>query len=159
MARISKSTSTKARSHKSRDLSDHIVAEAKVKEEGAIDAPVKNIDWDVKQGEVHSDVDFRNDMGYGDARVLRSFDFRANPEAFAKRTPSKQELFNAHSQQIELFLMKDGLKVVPELSPQLKLSKNRQGYRIVVVAEPMKGFRLDQRPDTLMNILNERKTG
>lgn len=144
----------KNRSHKSRDIEDHIVAETKVVEKDVADAPVKDINWEAKQGEVHSSTNLEDDLGYGKAVVIRHFDFKANPESFAKQTPSRQELFNAHASQIEFMLMKDGLKVMPEVAPRLQLSKNKNFYRIVVGAEPMRGFLLHDKPNTLTELAN-----
>lgn len=139
----------KNRTVKSRELSDHIIAEAAAttSKQGE-----KDIQWDVKQGEVHSDVFLEDDIGEGDAIILRSFDFKANPQTFKENPPTTQELFNAHIRQIEIHLMKDGLKVYTESSPQIRLSKDKTGYRIVVPAQPMKGHRLLERPNTLTQL-------
>lgn len=137
MARIKKVS--KERLASSKDLNDHILGETKVKVIPTIDTGVKAHDYDVKQGEVHSDVHLEEDTGHGKTVVIRSFDFKANPAAFKGHTPSKQELFNAHAKQIEIILWKDGLKVMHDVGPQLILDKKQKGYRIVVGAEPQKG--------------------
>lgn len=139
--------SDKNRTQSSRELSDHITGEVK-----AIDEGQNNVEWDIKQGEVHSDIRLEDDMGHGEAVILRSFDFKANPAAFHERTPSTQELFNAHLKQIEIYLMKDGLKPYTESEPQLRLAKDRSGYRIVIPAVAMKGHRLLERPTTLTKL-------
>ena len=138
------------RTTKSRELSDHIVQQTT--------AEVDGNKMDVTEGEVHSDVDFSMDKGEGKAVIIRSFDFKANPEMFNLRTPSGQELFNAHAKQIEVHLWKDGLQVMPDVKPQLKLAKNKTGYRIVVGAEPAKGHILSSldKPMTLMDITNSK---
>lgn len=137
---------SKNRSIKKRDIEEHVVDHTKIKQEG-----VGN--WDATQGEVHSDVALELDKGHGAAAIIRSFDFKANPESF-KNPPTKQELFNAHAAQIAAFLAQDGLKVIPEVNPQVKLSKDRQGYRIVVGASPVRGQTLLERPKTLTQIIN-----
>lgn len=129
----------KERLTSSTDINDHITGETTVKVINSLDSGAKAHDYDVKQGEVHSDIKLEADEGYGKTIVVRSFDFKANPLAFKERTPSKQELFNAHAKQIEIVLWKDGMKVMPDVKPQLILSKNRKFYRIVVGAEPEKG--------------------
>lgn len=129
----------KERATSSKDLNDHITGETKVKVINSLDTTGKGDNYDVKQGEVHSDIKLEEDKGDGKTIVIRSFDFKANPLAFKERTPSKQELFNAHAKQIEILLWKDGLKVMPDVSPKLMLSKQRNHYRIVVGAEPAKG--------------------
>ncbi len=126
----------KERLASSKDLNDHILGETKAK---VLDTNSKGADYDVKQGEVHSDIHLEEDTGHGKSIIIRSFVFKANPQAFKERTPSKQELFNAHAKQIEIVLWKDGLKVMPDVTPQLILAKNRHYYRIIVGAEPAKG--------------------
>lgn len=137
----------KNRSHKSKDINDHIVQTGTVKEDGVGD-------WEVSEQEIHSTTLIEDDDGHGKPVVIRSFDFKANPQAFFRHIPTKQELFNAHYKQIEVFLMKDGLKVMPEVNPQVKVSKDKTMYRIVVGAEPMRGFLVNDRPQTLSEITN-----
>lgn len=129
----------KERLASSKDIEDHILGETTAKVNTSLDFGGKADNYDVKQGEVHSDLKLEADEGHGKTIVVRSFDFKANPPAFKERTPSKQELFNAHAKQIEIQLWKDGLKVMPDVKPQLFLSKQRNHYRIVVGAEPAKG--------------------
>lgn len=146
---------------KKRDLKDHINQEATVTELDSSTVDIaglgkkSDLQWKATEGEVHSDTKLEDDKGEGPAAVIRTFNFRANPEAFHSRTPSKQELFNAHAKQIEYFLYKDGLEVMYEVKPQLHLSKSRNGYRIIVAATPRKGFLLHERPQTLTEIVNE----
>lgn len=129
----------KERVASSKDLNDHIIGETTATVVTGLDANASGHHYDVKQGEVHSDTHLEDDTGHGKTIVIRSFDFKANPLAFKERTPSKQELFNAHAKQIEILLWKDGLKVMPDVKPQLILSKQRNHYRIIVGAEPEKG--------------------
>ena len=152
MARIKKAE--KNRSVSSRELSDHVVAEATAVEKEHIDSN-KGVEWKANQGEVHSDVKLEDDIGYGKKVVLRVFDFKANPASFKNWTPSKQELFNSHAKDIELFLWKDGLVAMPEVSPQIKLSKDRSHYRIVVGAEPRFGQQIYDKAHTLSELTNE----
>lgn len=153
----------KERLTSSTDLNDHILGETTVKVVNSLDSNAKGDDYEVKQGEVHSDLKLEADEGYGKTIVIRSFDFKANPQAFKERTPSKQDLFNAHAKQIEIILWKDGLKVMPDVAPQLILDKKRRGYRIVVGAEPEKGHligTLDQdKHQTLSQAAHGRYTG
>lgn len=129
----------KERLASSKDIEDHILGETSATVHSGLDTNAKGYNYDVKQGEVHSDIKLEADQGDGKTIVIRSFDFKANPAAFKERTPSKQELFNAHAKQIEIILWKDGLKVMPDVRPQLILDKKQRGYRIVVGAEPEKG--------------------
>lgn len=139
---------TKARAASSKDIEDHITGEASATVI-PIDKDSGGTNYDVKQGEVHSDTHLEDDTGTGKKIVIRSFDFRANPAAFKDHTPSKQELFNAHAKQIEIILWKDGLQVMHEVKPQLKLSKNRLYYRIVVGAEARLGEHFNDKALTL----------
>lgn len=139
---------------KNNDLNDFVDAKNTLTEENTVDSPTGKVEWDVQQGEVHSNTTFEDDQGHGKKIIVRSFDFKANPEAFRHHTPSKQELFNAHANQIETILWKDGLQVMGDVAPRLMLSKKRDGYRIVVGAEPAKGFLLHDRPQTLTQIAN-----
>lgn len=144
----------KQRKHDSKDLSDHIVGKTKFIEINATDAPVDNIGWDVQQAEVHSDVQLSEDTGFGGAVIVRAFEFHANPEAFRIHTPTAQELFNSHLMQIEQSLMVDGMKVMTDVAPRVKVSKDKTKYKITVGAEPMKGQTLLERPKTLTQIVN-----
>lgn len=149
----------KERLASSKDLNDHVVGEAQVKVINSIDSTAKAHDYEVKQGEVHSDIKLEADEGHGSAIVIRSFDFKANPQAFKERTPSKQELFNAHAKQIEIILHKDGLQVMPDVKPQLILSKQRNHYRIVIGAEPRKGQNISLRDQDKFQTLSQAAHG
>ena len=158
MATIKKAD--KNRSVSSKELSDHLVGEASLTQ---TQAPVdiagfkgeQDLEWKAKQGEVHSDAKLEDDQGSGKKVIIRVFDFKANPESFKHQTPSKQALFNSHAKEIELFLWKDGLVVMPEVKPQLKLSKSRTHYRIVVGAEPRMGQQIYDVAHTLKELKNE----
>lgn len=160
MARIKKAD--KNRSVSSKDLSDHLVGESTLTQtQASVDIAgftgEQDLEWKAKQGEVHSDVKLEDDLGYGKKVVLRVFDFKANPVAFKHQTPSKQELFNSHAKDIEMFLWKDGLVAMPEVKPQIKLSKSRTHYRIVVGAEPRMGQQIHDVAHTLKELKNEGK--
>ena len=158
MARIKKAD--KDRSVSSKELSDHLVEEATLTQtQASVDIAgfkgEQDLEWKAKQGEVHSDVKLEDDTGHGKKVIIRVFDFKANPAAFKHQTPSKQELFNSHAKDIELFLWKDGLVAMQEVKPQIKLSKDRTHYRIVVGAEARLGNSIDDVAHTLREIKNE----
>lgn len=132
-------------------VDDHIVDKVGITETTG----EKDIQWEATKGEAESTTTLQDDEGYGPAVIVRSFDFKANPQAFHQYTPSKQELFNAHAKQIEIHLWKDGLQVMPDVDPKVILSKKRDGYRIVVGAEPARGHLLHQTPQTLSQIVNK----
>lgn len=137
----------------SRNIDDYIQAESHGTEIGAGDnSPVKDIQWDAKQTEAHSELTLEADQGDGRAVIVRNFDFKMNPETWREHQPTKQELLNSHLRQIEILLMKDGLKPFTETEPRVMISKNQQFYRIVVGAEPMKGWLLHDRPKTLSQL-------
>lgn len=144
----------KNRDHKSRDIEDHIVESTTA---SIVDETGEANTYEVNQGEVHADVQLSEDTGEGKAVIVRTFFFKANPEGFRERTPSKQELFNAHAIQIQSLLRDDGLQPMSEVRPQLVIGKTKTHYKIVVGAEPLPGMILHQRPDTLMNLANNIK--
>lgn len=133
-------------------VDDHIVDKVGITEQTG----EKDIQWEATKGEVESTTNLEDDEGHGPAVIVRSFDFKANPAAFHEHTPSKQELFNAHAKQIEIHLWKDGMQVMPDVDPKVILSKKRDGYRIIVGAEPAKGNLLYQTPQTLSQIASKR---
>lgn len=147
----------KDRTHKSKDLKDHIVDTATAQIETEVGGTTKEVGWDVNEGEVHADVQLSEDKGVGKAVIVRTFFFKANPEGFRERTPSKQELFNAHANQIRDALTTDGLQIMHDVSPKLMIGKTKTHYKIVVGAEPMAGMLLHERPETLMNLANNIK--
>lgn len=95
-----------------------------------------------------------DDTGHGNPAVIRRFTFGVNPQAFHEHTPTTQELFNAHYKGIELALWKDGLKVIPEVDPRVVFNKQKTQYFIFVGARPMKGFLLNEKPQTLTDIVH-----
>lgn len=149
MAKLAKRRAVKEKDNK---LEDHILAEGAVVEEAAAFSGEKDIAWDAKQGEVQSSTNLEDDLGEGAPVIIRTFFFKANPVAFRHHTPSSQELFNAHLKQIEVHLWTDGMKIMTDVTPKVSLSKKRDGYKIVVGAEPAKGFLLSQTPQTLTEI-------
>lgn len=150
----------KARLSSSRDIEDHILAETTATvHNSTLDGKESSVHYDIKQGEVHSDIHLEDDEGSGKTIVVRSFDFKANPQAFREYTPSKQELFNAHAHQIEAYLWADGLEVMPDVHPQVILNKRRTGYRIVVGAEPRKGQIITRRDQDKIQTLSQAAHG
>lgn len=102
--------------------------------------------------EVKSETNLEQDEGFGDAAIIRRFTFGVNPEAFKQHVPTKQELFNAHYKGIEVALWRDGMKVMPDVTPKVVLENNR--YHIFVGAKPMKGHMLMHKPQTLKEIVH-----
>ncbi len=150
----------KARLASSRDIEDHILGEtAATVHNSGLDGNQISTHYDVKQGEVHSDIHLEDDEGFGKTIVVRSFDFKANPTAFHHHTPSKQELFNVHAKQIEEYLWADGLQPMPDVNIQVILSKKRDGYRIVVGAEPRRGQIITRRDQDRIQTLSQAAHG
>ena len=152
----------KLRKHDSRNIEDLLVQEGEGKFNTEFSGKTEKVGWDVKETEVHSDVKLENDLGTGKHVLIRSFDFSANPETFKMHVPTKQELLNAHAKEIEIALWRDGLKVMPDVNPQVKISKNKRKYRIVVGAEPQRGqmvsWKDQEQFKTLSQIANESRT-
>lgn len=145
------------RSHKNRRLDDHVSNNFQLVEENAHNAPVKDVAWQGQTLDTESDISFSEDTGSGEAIVVRCFTFGANAEAFKIHKPTKQELFNTHYKQIEIFLWKDGLMVVPEIMPRIHIAKNKKFYSIFVGAKPQRGHVLYEKPQTLNQLVHGSK--
>lgn len=126
-------------------------------EKNPIDSSAKEIAWQANEVQVDSETKLESDTGWGAAAVIRRFTFSVNPESFKKQIPSKQELFNHHLKQIEIFLWKDGLKIMTDVAPALAFNKKKTQYTIIVGALPMKGQLLNQTPTTLSQLVNTRQ--
>ena len=124
-------------------------------EADAKDAPVKDVAWQGQTLNTEGDIALEEDTGWGAPTIIRTFTFGADPVAFKKQIPTKQELFNSHYKQIEIFLWKDGLKVNAEVDPKVQISKSKKFYHIIVAATPAKGHLLTEKPKTLTGILHE----
>lgn len=158
MARIAKVK--KSRMASSKDIEDHILGETTATvHNSTLDGKESSVHYDVKEGEVHSDIHLEDDEGFGKTIVVRSFDFKANPQGFRERTPSKQELFSVHAKQIEECLWADGLQPMPDVHIQVILSKRRDGYRIVVGAEPRQGQIITRRDQDKIQTLSQAAHG
>lgn len=129
----------------------------KIVEENAVGAPVSDVVWNPNSISTESETHLEDDEGFGEAAVIRVFEFAANPEAFKQHKPTKQELFNSHYKGIEIMLWKDGLKVMPEVEPKLTINKKKTKYRIIVGATPMRGHILREQPKTLSQIAHNQK--
>lgn len=142
------------------------------KEELEKDAPVVSNEFiipDAKEGElaqgqtvtVSADKKFSDDLGIGEPRIVRTFEFAVNQETFGAyfeafgRNPTAQEIFDSHKQGIAAMLWGDGLVPAEEIEPQVIFSKNKVTYLIVVGAKPMMGRTLIERTQTLTEIFNE----
>jgi len=92
------------------------------------------------------------DPASGKPLIIRSFDFRMNPEV--KQMPNKQELFSAHSKQIMSLLWGDGFRPYEGASPRVAIDMKRRTYRIVVVAEPRLNTTVIETPRSLSQMLS-----
>lgn len=122
--------------------------------EGTIEGNIE--DWgldDISKVETSSDTHLEDDLGSGDAVIIRVFEFSANPDVFKRHTPTKQELFNYHAKGIEVMLWQDGLTVVPEVAPRVVVNKKKTKYHIFVGAMPSKGHLLNVVPQTLTDVM------
>ena len=98
-----------------------------------------------------------DDLGQGNAVVIRCFTFQMNmekPELFIERKPSKQDLFNSHVNGIEATLWKDGLKFYTDVPPRITFDTKKLQYSIFVAALPRNGYLLNETPQTLSQIVN-----
>lgn len=126
----------------------------KAVEKNAKDAPVKDILWEGEEVTAHSDTKIQEDKGTGQAIILRSFDFVANPDNFKARKPTAQELFASHLKGIEALLWGDGLKPFQEVQPRLLFSKDKKHYRFIIPCVVGLGQSLIEGTNTLSQLLN-----
>lgn len=110
--------------------------------------------------EVASKTKIEDDLGTGEAVVIRAYEFTTNPQLLRDITegktgwPDKQEFFNSHYKGIMGMLWSDGLQPVIEIEPRLIFSKDRRKYMIMVHARPALGHSLLHETQTLTEILN-----
>ncbi len=128
---------------------NELIGEASV---GEID----NTPWQSQDLASKSETHLEDDLGSGEAAIIRVFEFAASPEAFRAHTPTRQELFNYHSKGIEVMLWKDGMTVMPDVDPKVTINEKQTKYRIFVGAKPMKGHTLHERPQTLSQIVHSK---
>lgn len=110
---------------------------------------------DVASVETQSQTRLEDDVGHGDATVIRCFTFGMNPKTFIEHKPTKQELLNSHLRGIEMALFADGLKVFDEVPPRISFDVEKSQYSIFIAARPRKGYLLHERPQTLTEIAND----
>lgn len=104
----------------------------KAVERDAVDAPVKDIEWEGEHIQANSDTKLEQDTGTGEAVVLRFFDFAANPDSFRMHKPTAQELFDVHRKGIESLLWTDGMRPYQGVEPRLMFSKDKKYYRFAI---------------------------
>lgn len=104
--------------------------------------------------EVQSETHLDDDRGTGEAVILRTYEFGANPLAFRDAMPQPQEVFNYHYKAIMGMLWQDGLRPAEDIEPRLIFSKDRTKYLIMVGARPGLGQTLLAKPQTLTEIIN-----
>ena len=109
---------------------------------------------DVSTVEAQSQTRLEHDIGEGDATIIRCFTFGMNPEVFVEHPPTKQELFNVHLRGIEMALFADGMKVFDDVAPRIIFDVEKKQYSIFIAARPRKGYLLQERPQTLREIIN-----
>ena len=112
----------------------------------------KNTNYDVQSVEAQSNTKLEDDIGQGQAAIIRCFEFGINTEAFKQYTPTKQELFNSHYKGIEMALWRDGLKVIPAVAPRITINDEKGTYSIFIGAVPQRGSALYETPQTLSQL-------
>lgn len=124
-------------------------------EKDALDAPVKDIEWEGEEVGYQGKHNLQLDGGTGQAIILRFFDFVANPELFKTRKPTAQELFNTHNKGVQSLLWMDGLKPYEGIEPRLMFSKDKKNYRFVIACIPKEA--LIDKTKTLSELLTTQK--
>lgn len=141
------------RSHKSKDLNTHIKGKAQLVEEGAVNSPVENINWDVQQAEVHSDIPLSVDQGDGRPIILRTFEYRFPPGML--RQPTEDEILT----EGYVKFLESQLYFVDELDlvqpPKVRISS--KGFRIFATCQARKGSIIPgvSKPQTLTQIAHD----
>lgn len=108
-----------------RNLDDHLGTKFEV--------PSEEGKWEGQEMQVNSEP--LEDNGTGKKYLLRFFDFKINPD-YRGQWIDKQSLFNAHAQQIKVFLWRDGLIPNEDVPPRILLNKKKGTYQIVVLCQP-----------------------
>ena len=108
--------------------------------------------YDASSVEAKSQTRLEDDMGEGDAVIVRRFIFGMNLVAWKEHRPTKQDIFNSHIRGIEIALFGDGLKVFDEVPPRITFDVKNSQYSIFIAARPQKGHMLRERPQTLTQI-------
>lgn len=109
---------------------------------------------DVSELQVSAKTQLSDDQGDGKVAIIRMFEFKADPVAFKKHTPTKQELLLSHQAFIEKQLWADGFRIMYDSPPRVSISKNKKKYALFIPAEPQKGMMVNERPKTLTQIAN-----
>lgn len=104
--------------------------------------------------EVKSDTKLESDTGVGEAVVLRTYEFAANPEFFKNGLPNSQDVFDSHLKGIMAMLWQDGLQPAHEVEPKLIFSKGGDKYLIMIGARPSVGHSILEKPQTLTEIIH-----
>lgn len=109
--------------------------------------------------EVQSDTKLEEDTGIGEAIVMRTYEFRTNPELLKPNTkfPTAQEFFNDHMKGISGLLWSDGLRPAEEVAPRIIFTKDKKTYLIMVWARPGLGQSLLAPTQTLSEIIHGRR--
>lgn len=111
--------------------------------------------WEGEQVTVESDTKLEDDHGTGHEVIIRTFEFKANPEAFRYHTPTEQELFNSHARGMKGQIWADGLSPAEDIEPRIIFSKNKDSYRIFISCRPSIGNTILEKTQTLSEIANE----
>lgn len=130
--------------HESRNVEDHL-GDNFATQDGS---------WQGREAEVHSDPLI--DKGQGKPIVIRPFVF-SKSDAFNELNPSKQELFDSHKHQMQVFLWKDGLEPIEFIPPRVVVSKDT--YTIYVTAQAKVGVPILETPINLQDLTKSNANG
>lgn len=114
----------------------------------------ENLEWEGESIQTESKTKLNEDLGVGAPVIIRTFTFGVNPQAFKEHKPTAQELFNSHLRGLESVLWRDGLRMMKEIEPQFRFSKDKKNYYITLTCEPSLGNVLADIPKTLAQIAN-----
>lgn len=109
--------------------------------------------------EVRSKTKLEEDLGTGEAVIMRSYVFASNPQLFLNGRPDSQEIFQSHMKGIQSMLWADGLSPAVEIEPRLIFAPDNKTYLIMVWARPSIGQAVIENTRTLTEIIHEGKQG
>lgn len=116
------------------------------------DVKLDGAKYETAEVSVESDTKLEDDKGEGKEMILRFFEYTANPLMFIDRTPTAQELFNAHHKEIEIKLWQDGLIPETKVEPRVLISKDCSHYKFIIGCRLGKGQILTQKTLTLAEL-------
>lgn len=129
-------------------LEDHLGRSGKLLEKDAVNAPVKDIQWEAQEMQSEVSAPLADD-GSGKEVILRRFQFQFPPNLPKK--PTKKEILDFHKDRMNIFLWKDELELIQE--PKVLI--NKKGYDIFATCVAKRGSLIFSKPELLQHAINK----